>query len=58
MAVMNRFGNMEAFAGGEFDQDRQVVGAMGTDGTGKKVTVNLEDAVLEEQKLFQILEVS
>ena len=24
----------------------------------KRITVNLEDAVLEEQKLFQILEVS
>ena len=30
----------------------------GTKPIDKKVTVNLEDAILEEQKLFQILEVS
>ena len=30
----------------------------GSKQSDKKITVNLEDAILEEQKLFQILEVS
>ena len=45
--------------GGDFDQDRDIMGGGSTEGGEvKKVPVNLEDAVLEEQKLFQILEVS
>lgn len=32
--------------------------SVGHPGVQQKITVNLEDAVLEEQKLFQILEVS
>ena len=52
--VVNRFNNQEAFSasGYEYEESAQQVRRQ------QKITVNLEDAVLEEQKLYQILEVS
>ena len=52
--VVNRFNNQEAFgaSGYEYDESAQQARRQ------QKITVNLEDAVLEEQKLYQILEVS
>lgn len=58
--MMGRFGGAD-FGGNEFDQEGGADGGMmspGHPGNQQKITVNLEDAVLEEQKLFQILEVS
>ena len=60
MQVMNRFNTMDGFSGGnEFDDEREM-GMFPQPGQTptQKITVNLEDAVLEEQKLSQILEVS
>ena len=61
MQMMGRFGGTD-FGGHEFEHDGSVEAAMmqssGHPGAPQKITVNLEDAVLEEQKLFQILEVS
>ena len=54
---MGRFNNMDGFvSGNEFDDDHDL--GMSAPGNSQKIIVNLEDAVLEEQKLFQILEVS
>lgn len=53
--MMGRFGGAD-FGGNEFDQEGGE-GSMMNPGNQQKITVNLEDAVLEEQKLFQILEV-
>ena len=47
----------EGFMGGSYAYDTNSF-IPGQRQTEKKITVNLEDAVLEEQKLFQILEVS
>ena len=54
--MMNRFNEMDGFGTAQFEDEREM-GMMPT-AQAQKVTVNLEDAVLEEQKLFQILEVS
>jgi len=58
--MMGRFGGAD-FGGNEFDQEGGEDGMMMHPGSHQvnqhKITVNLEDAVLEEQKLFQILEV-
>ena len=53
--MMNRFNNLDGFGPGEFDDDRDI-NMPGATGQQQKITVNLEDAVLEEQKLNQILE--
>ena len=57
MQMINRFNNLDGFGPGEFDDDRDI-NIAGATGQQQKITVNLEDAVLEEQKLNQILEVS
>ena len=54
--MMGRFGGAD-FGGTEFDQEGGDAGMMNPGQGQNKITVNLEDAVLEEQKLFQILEV-
>jgi hypothetical protein len=52
MQIMGRFNNMDGFASGnEFNDDRDQ-GGMTVPGQSQRITVNLEDAVLEEQKLF------
>ena len=52
--VINRFNNQDAFGSStyEYNDNGNEVRRQ------QKITVNLEDAVLEEQKLYQILEVS
>ena len=47
----------EGFMSGGYGYDTGNMAA-GQKQEDKKITVNLEDAILEEQKLFQILEVS
>lgn len=51
------FNNLDGFGLGQMD-DENNGGVMGASAQSKKITVNLEDAYLEEQKLYQILEVS
>lgn len=48
MQMMNRFNNLDGFGPTEFGEDQNQA-AMGVE--SKKITINLEDAVLEEQKL-------
>jgi len=49
-AMMGRFNNAEDFGPGEFEDDREIgfAGINGGAGQQHKITVNLEDAVLEE----------
>lgn len=54
MPVLNRFNNQGFDQEGD-NYDEELANQIRS---RQKVTVNLEDAVLEEQKLFQILEVS
>ena len=49
--MMGRFGGAD-FGGAEFDQEGGDAGMMYPGQGQNKITVNLEDAVLEEQKLF------
>lgn len=53
----NRFGGPDGFPEGDPDYDYDLADPDAA-AAQRKITVNLEDAVLEEQKLFQILEVS
>ena len=58
MQMVNRFNNLDGFGPGDFEDDQEMGGLLEGANQAAKITVNLEDAVLEEQKLFQILEVS
>lgn len=51
------FNNMDGFGQRDFE-DAEGAGILGVPNQNVKITVNLEDAFLEEQKLYQILEVS
>ena len=59
--MMNRFATVDRDGFGQgigegFEDEREM--DMTANQQQQKITVNLEDAVLEEQKLYQILEVS
>jgi|FrelakmetLWP11LW_1041352.scaffolds.fasta_scaffold273674_2 hypothetical protein len=47
-AMMGRFNNAEGFGPGEFEEDRDIGFSGITGSQQQKITVNLEDAVLEE----------
>jgi len=53
MPMINRFNNKEGYGSAGTDYEESVHQVR----SKQKITVNLEDAVLEEQKLYQILEV-
>lgn len=48
------FNGLDGFAGGSFDDSDDI---LGMPSQSMRVTINLEDAFLEEQKIYQILEV-
>ena len=61
LQMMNRFATVDRDGFGQgigegFEDEREM--DMTANQQQQKITVNLEDAVLEEQKLYQILEVS